>query len=126
MKSGLGFPFPQPGRVASQIWSFRHITLFSSKAKLHERIVHRDLKWFLERQKRLPGAMVGFFNHLSPKNFILNLTSAIEQTITVFLDIEKAFEWMDVKQSLDCFQGMGLHGRPMKFLTSYLKGLPYL
>lgn len=73
--------------------------------------------------------MIGFCDHLSAQESMLDPISAIEQTrndgkhtISVFMDIENAFDKANVYKNLIALQCMGINERHMRFLKSYPRG----
>ena len=121
-------PVKKPNKDASQTTSYRPIALTSCVCKLMEKMINTRLVWYLEAKGMIPSFQFGFRKNRSTLDPLLRLTNQIQQgfakqsqTIGVFFDLEKAYDTACRSVILKNLHGMGIQGRMMKFIHSFLK-----
>ncbi len=130
-KSGIVIPLPKQAD-AININEFRPITLLSCVGKVFEKIVSERLKYFLERSGILTKAQFGFRPRKSTTDqltrIVQNIHNGWEQgmdTLFVSFDVKKAFDTMWHDGLLYKLHQMGIRGRMLRIIKSYLTSRPY-
>lgn len=108
---------------------YRPNSLLSDAAKLLERLIYHRVVWFLEANNLLPFEMSSFLKQLFARDRILYLTSDHNQnrsrrkhTLSVILDINKAYETVHAGIAMKCFRKLGLKVKLIDFLKACLNG----
>ena len=97
-----------------------------------ERMVKDRLEWFVEKQNIIPPFISGFRKGRSSTDNIVFLENAIQKrinnkghTIAIFLDLEKAYDTLNVEGLLTKIQKRGVEGNMLRFLCYYLTDRTY-
>ena len=97
-------PIHKKGKAKTEVSNYRPISLTSCIVKVLERIINTRLKWFLESENLLASEQAGFREHHCTEDQTTYLAQEIEdgfqhkkQTLTVWIDLQKAFDtvWTD-------------------------------
>lgn len=128
-KTAWVLPVVKSGKPTSRLDSYRPISLISCAAKLMEQMVHHRIVWFLERHTCLPLEITGICEHLLTQDSILDFTNGVEFqlgrghcVLTVFLDIQLAFDRVRVDAIIDRLIVLGVTHPLTRNLANYLKG----
>ena len=120
-------PFSKPGKDRFLATSYRPIALTSCLSKLMEKMVNARLVWYLERQGTLSPAQCGFRRMHSTTNVLVRLESSICEAfaskhhhITVFFDLEKAYDTTWRFGILKILHECGLRGEMPLFIKAFL------
>ena len=120
-------PFLKPGKESMFPSNYRPIALTSCISKLMEKMVNERLVWYLERNGYLSSSQCGFRRMRSCTDVLLRLEAGIceafatnQHLITVFFDLEKAYDttWRHgiLKALYDC----KLRGELPMFIKAFL------
>ncbi|PVD22166.1 hypothetical protein C0Q70_17971 [Pomacea canaliculata] len=97
-------PVHKKGKDRAKVDSYRPISLTSCVGKLMERLINTRLSWHLEKNNILTPEQAGFRQHRSTEDQVAYIAQKIEDgyqdkkhTLTVWIDMEKAFDkvWKD-------------------------------
>ena len=120
-------PIPKPGKDHSDSTNYRPIALTSCLCKTFERIINDRLVWYLETNNVISELQSGFRKQRSTVDQLVRFETFIreafvrkEHVVSVFFDLEKAYDttWKH-GILLDLF-GAGLRGRLPDFIAKFL------
>ena len=120
-------PFSKPGKDPSIPASYRPIALTSCLCKLMEKMVNTRLIWYLEHNKILSPSQCGFRKMHSTTDVLVCLESSIykafaskQHHVTLFFDIEKAYDTAWRHGILRSLHSVGLRGEMPLFIKAFL------
>ena len=120
-------PIPKPGKDATNPTNYRPISLTSCLCKTMERMVNARLVWFLERNGLFSKHQSGFRQNRSTTDQIVRLESFIRDglvrghhVVSVFFDLEKAYDTTWKHGVLKDLYDSGLRGRLTLFIQNFL------
>jgi Reverse transcriptase (RNA-dependent DNA polymerase) len=120
-------PLPKPDKDHSSPDSYRPIALTSCMCKTFERMVSNRLTWYLESNKILSDIQNGFRKQRSTTDQLVRLESFVreafvrgEHVVSVFFDLEKAYDTTWKYGILKDLQNVGLKGRLPEFISNFL------
>lgn len=116
-------PIHKPGKDPLQTTNYRPISLTSCLCKVMEKMVNVRLMWFLESHRCLTPVQYGFRRARSTTDALLTLESSIcrafahnHHHVTVFFDLEKAYDTAWRHGILLRLHWFGLRGRLPTFI----------
>ena len=120
-------PIPKPNKDHTDPSNYRPIALTSCVCKTMERMVNDRLVWFLESNGLLANIQCGFrqgrstLDHLVRfESFIRNAFSKNEHVVSIFFDLEKAYDTTWKYGILKDLFDMGLKGNLPNFISNFL------
>ena len=131
-KHALFIPILKVDKDPHNVNSYRPISLLPCFIKIMERMVKERLNWFVEKHEILPPFQLGFRKGRSAMDNVVFLENIIQkninnksQVMTVFLDLEKAYDTLNIKGLLCKLEERGIKGRMLVFLHNYLTDRSY-
>lgn len=119
-------PIPKAGKESDQ--AVRPISLISCLCKIFHSILNKRLEWYFEKQMIFSDNVVGFRKSKSCYDNLTRLVSKIQigfskdlTTVACFLDIENAYNNIDVRSLLDSLDKLGVGSNICMYLWSFLK-----
>lgn len=120
-------PIPKPNKDHTDPSNYRPIALTSCVCKTFERMVNDRLVWFLESNGLLANIQCGFrqgrstLDHLVRfESFIRNGFARNEHVVSIFFDLEKAYDTTWKYGIMKDLFDMGLKGRLPNFISNFL------
>ena len=120
-------PIPKPGKDHLLVTNYRPISLTSCICKVMEKMVNGRLMWYLEKGNYLSSVQYGFRKLRSTTDALLSLESSIcnafaasKHHVTVFFDIEKAYDTAWRHGILTSLFDFGLRGHLPIFIQRFL------
>ena len=126
-KSAIVIPILKQNSDSKDPNSYRPISLISSLSKILEGIINRRLVWFLEKNNILDINQSGFRIGRNTMDNITTLVTEIQQAflekkyhITVFLDLEKAYDTCWKQHVLKQLKSFNLSGCLPLYIQNFL------
>ena len=121
-------PIPQPGKDHSDPNNYRPISLTSCVCKTLERMINDRLIWYLEHNNILTDIQCGFRKRKSTVDHLVRLESFIrdaflnkQEVVSIFCDLEKAYDTTWKHGILKDLFEAGLRGRMPVFISKFLE-----
>jgi len=109
--------------------NYRPISILNSLNKVFERLLHKQLIYYLETNNLLPNFQYGYRKKHSTCHAALDLTKEIESVlddnevaISIFMDLSKAFDTVDKKILCEKLNELGVRGVNNKLIENYMTG----
>lgn len=120
-------PIPKPGRDPSLASSFRPISLMSCICKIFHSIINRRLEWYFENKGIFSNEMVGFRKSKSCIDSLVRLVTRVQSgfskdlvTLACFLDIDNAYNNVNICSLLEILDRAGIGQKICKYLWNFL------
>ena len=121
-------PIPKPGKDHSDPNNYRPIALTSCVCKTLERMINDRLVWYLESNNILTDIQCGFRKRRSTIDHLVRLESYIrdaflnkQEVVSVFFDLEKAYDTTWKYGILQDLHEAGLRGRISQIISKFLE-----
>lgn len=128
LKHSILIPVLKQDKDPHNVSSYRPIALTSCFAKILERVIKYRLQWFVEKKGIFPPFMSGFRAKRNVLDNIILLENTVqrsinvgEYTLVVFLDIEKAYDRLNIKGLMYKLAINDISGNMLQFLDNFLK-----
>ena len=110
--------------------NYRTISILPTISKIIERSAHIQLGPFLEENRLSSQSQFGFRLKRSTSTALIAFTDQVLESMdkgcvtgTVFLDLRKAFDTVDHLLLINKLKSLGVAGKSLEWLRSYLSGL---
>lgn len=120
-------PIPKPSRDLNSPASLRPISLISCLCKIFHSIMNKRMEWFFEKQSLFSDNMIGFRKGRSCFDNLTRLVAHIQigfsknlTTVACFIDIDSAYNNVDVTGLTNILDGLGIGSRICLYLWSFL------
>ena len=126
-REAIIIPIPKPGKDTTNPTNYRPISLTSCLCKTMERLINARLVWFLEKNKFLSSFQSGFRSGRTTTDQLVRLETTIrdafvrgDHVVSVFFDLEKAYDTTWKYGILKDLHNIGLKGRMPIFINNFL------
>ena len=126
-KEAIVIPIPKPGKDSSNPANYRPIALTSCICKTMERMVNDRLVWFLEKNKIIATAQSGFRKQRGTLDHLVRFETFIregfikkEHVVSVFFDLESAYDTTWKYGIMNDLYDFGIRGRLAYFISAFL------
>ena len=126
-KEATVIPIPKPDKDHTDPSNYRPIALTSCVCKTMERMINDRLTWFLESNNIITNFQSGFRHQRSTNDHLVRLETFIreafikkEHLVSVFFDLEKAYDTTWKYGIMKDVHDIGLKGRLPLFLQKFL------
>lgn len=116
------------GKPMNQPDFYRPLSLTSCVGKLLERLVLRELTWYLDTLRALPTQLCGFRSSICTANAMGDIAPTLEQARSshqtvycVFLEIHKVFDALPHPKILRQLQHFGISGSLYNYISAFVK-----
>ena len=121
-------PVPKPGKDSTNPGNYRPIALTSCICKTFERMINSRLVWYLESQGLITNIQSGFRKQRSTTDHLVRLENFIrdafikkEHIVSIFFDLEKAYDTTWKHGIMRDLEDLGLKGRLPNFISNFLE-----
>ena len=126
-RKAIIIPIPKPGKDPTNPTNYRPIALTSYICKTMERMINRRLVWYLESHKLLTNVQCGLRSRRSTDDHFVRFETFCREAfihnqhlVSVFFDLEKAYDTTWKYGIMKDLNGFGLIGRLPNFISKCL------
>ena len=127
-KHSLIVPIPKAGKDLTKPDSYRPISLLSCVRKVVEKLVNTRMSWILETKGKFSPTQCGFRKRRSTEDLLVHLEHQVrsclvnrEVNITVFFDLQQAFDTISHEHLLYKLAKVGINGNMLSWIEEYLR-----
>jgi ribonuclease HI len=127
-REAIMIPVHKKGKDKSKADSYRPISLTSCMGKLAERLINTRLMWHLEQKQHIGPEQAAFRRNRSTEDQVTYITQEIEDafqdkkhTLTVWIDLEKAFDKVWKNGLRLKLRQCGVAGRMYQWISQYMQ-----
>ena len=128
-REAIVIPIPKAGKDTTNPTNYRPISLTSCLCKTMERMINARLVWFLEKNNIITRNQSGFRHRRSTIDQLIRLETKIrdafirkEHMVTIFFDLEKAYDTTWKYGIMEDLHNIGLRGHMPNFIQNFLSG----
>lgn len=117
----------KPGKDTNQIENYRIISLLNVIYKVFNKYLKLMINKKISKDKLLPDNVFGFRDGIGVNEFAVNMITSIEQnnqnnytTVAISIDIEKAFDRVDIETLIDRMKFMGFENKYLYWIEQML------
>lgn len=121
-------PIPKPGRDPQSPSSLRPISMMSCLCKVFHSLLSNRIEWYIEKQNVLSPYTTGFRKCRSSLDNLVGLITRIQTgftnnstTIGCFLDIDNAYNNVNINSLMHTLDQIGVGSRICHYLWNFLK-----
>ena len=126
-KETIVISIPKPGKDSTNCANYRPIVLTGCTCKIMERMVNDHLVWFLEKNKLIAAVQSGFSKQRGTldhsvlfETFIREAFIRKEHVVSVFFDLESAYDTTWKYGIMNDLHDFGIRGRLAYFISVFL------
>ena len=126
-KEAIVIPILKPGKDSTNPANYRPIALTSCICKTMERMVNDRLVWFLEKNNLIATVQSGFRKQTGTLDHLVRFETFIreafikkEHVVSVFLDLESAYDTTWKYGIMNDLHDFGIRGRLAYFISAFL------
>lgn len=126
-KEALVVPILKPRKPATELSSYRPVSLTSAAGKVMEAMALRRLRWIATATNAFPPEQSGFRPRRCTFDSLADVIATLEEAkyrgdygILVLLDVRSAFDCLPHASILDALRDLGVCGRMFDYLESFL------
>lgn len=126
-KEALVVPIQKPRKPATELSSYRPVSLTSAAGKAMEAMALRRLRWITTATNAFPPEQSGFRPSRCTFDSLADVVSTLEEAkfrgeygILVLLDVKSAFDSLPHASILDALRDLGVGGRMLSYVEGFL------
>ena len=127
-RKAIIIPIPKPGKDPTNPTNYRPIALTSCICKTMERMINRRLVWYLESHNLLTNVQCAFRSRRCTVDHLVRFETFCREAfihnhhlVSVFFDLEKAYDTTWKYGIMRDLHGFGLRGHLPIFIAHFLK-----
>jgi hypothetical protein len=128
LKTAKCVPIFKGGNLAKdEPVNYRPISILNALNKVIEKILHKQLSFYLENNDILPTFQYGYRKNRNCQQAVTDLTNYIERatkdnlyTIAIYMDLSKAFDTVDKKLLYDKLDSIGIGKKANNLIFNYM------
>lgn len=120
-------PIHKSGKSKTEMCNYRPISLTSTMSKLFEKMIAKRLNYVIEKNNLLSNMQNGFRQYRSTLENLTLLDTEIKDAylakqyiVSLFLDIEKAFDRVPKHKILNQLSKWNINGKLPKYINAFL------
>lgn len=121
-------PIPKPGRNSQYVSALRPISMMSCLCKIFHSMLNNRLERYLESNNYFSDSSTEFRKYRSTLDNLTNLTTRIQigfskknSTIATFLDLDNAYNNVEITCLLHIIDGLGVGAKVCRYLWNFLR-----
>ncbi|CAB3228446.1 unnamed protein product [Arctia plantaginis] len=126
LKKAIVYPIFKKGD-RNCISNYRPISVLSAISKILEKILNKQLRCFLDKNRVIADNQYGFRSGVSTEDAVLDLTEFVARSLDrqtkclgIFLDLTKAFDTVSVPKLINKLERVGVRGVTLDLFRDYL------
>ena len=131
-RKAIVIPIPKPGKDPTNPTRYRPITLTRCISKTMKRMINRKLVWYLDSYNLLTNLQCGFRSRRSTVDHLVKFEMFLREAfihnqhlVSVFFDLEKAYDTTWKYDIMKDLHGFGIRGRLPNIISNFLKDISF-